>query len=139
MRAPIWLYRARLGFLFGSRLLLLEHVGRTSGARRYVVLEVVGRPEKGCYVVVSGFGERSQWFRNLRAHPRARVWSGARGPVEVDARVLDADETAAALHAYVAAHPRAWQTMKPALENTLGAPIDDRGTGLPMVELRTRA
>ncbi|HTM84573.1 MAG TPA: nitroreductase family deazaflavin-dependent oxidoreductase, partial [Mycobacterium sp.] len=39
MRAPIWLYRARLGALLGSRLLMLEHRGRTSGARRYVVLE----------------------------------------------------------------------------------------------------
>jgi hypothetical protein len=35
MRAPIWLYRARLGFLFGSRTLMLEHIGRKSGARRY--------------------------------------------------------------------------------------------------------
>lgn len=46
MRAPIWLYRARLGFLFGSRMLLLEHTGRRSGARRYVVLEVIDPPEK---------------------------------------------------------------------------------------------
>jgi hypothetical protein len=27
MRAPIWLYRARLGFLFRSRMLMLEHIG----------------------------------------------------------------------------------------------------------------
>jgi hypothetical protein len=25
VRAPVWLYRARLGFVFGSRLLMLEH------------------------------------------------------------------------------------------------------------------
>lgn len=29
-RAPIWLYRAGLGFVFGSRILMLEHVGRRS-------------------------------------------------------------------------------------------------------------
>lgn len=136
MRAPIWLYRARLGFLFGSRMLLLEHTGRRSGARRYVVLEVIDPPEKNCYVVVSGFGDRSQWFRNLRADPRARVWVRHHGPADAMARTLDPDETAAALHSYITAHPRAWQTMKPAIENTLGAPIDDRGTGLPMVMLR---
>lgn len=28
MRAPIWLYRARLGGLLGGRLLMLEHIGR---------------------------------------------------------------------------------------------------------------
>lgn len=32
VRAPIWLFRARLGGLFGSRLLMLEHVGRSPGA-----------------------------------------------------------------------------------------------------------
>jgi hypothetical protein len=35
VRAPIWLYRLRLGFLFGRRMLLLEHIGRKSGARRW--------------------------------------------------------------------------------------------------------
>jgi hypothetical protein len=44
VRAPIGLYRARVGFLFGSRLLMLEHLGRKSGARHYVVLEVVAHP-----------------------------------------------------------------------------------------------
>ena len=33
MRASA-LYRARLGFLLGSRALMLEHAGRKSGARR---------------------------------------------------------------------------------------------------------
>lgn len=51
VRAPIGLYRAHLGFLFGSRLLMLEHTGRKSGTRRYVVLEVVGHPRPGTYVV----------------------------------------------------------------------------------------
>jgi hypothetical protein len=32
VRVPVGLYRARLGFLFGSRLLMLEHTGRKSGA-----------------------------------------------------------------------------------------------------------
>jgi hypothetical protein len=44
VRAPIWLYRHGLGWLFGSRLLMLEHVGRKSGQPRYVVLEVIGHP-----------------------------------------------------------------------------------------------
>ncbi|HLS79672.1 MAG TPA: nitroreductase family deazaflavin-dependent oxidoreductase, partial [Nocardia sp.] len=44
VRAPIWAFRARLGFLFGGRLLLLEHTGRTSGKARYVALETVDRP-----------------------------------------------------------------------------------------------
>ena len=41
VRAPIWLYRAGLGFVFGSRFLLLQHRGRRTGQVRQVMLEVV--------------------------------------------------------------------------------------------------
>jgi hypothetical protein len=81
VRVPVGLYRARLGFLLGPRLLMLEHTGRKSGARRHVVLEVVGHPQPGSYVVVSGFGDRAQWFRNVRADPRVRVFAGRCPPL----------------------------------------------------------
>ena len=133
VRAPIWLYRARLGFVFGSRLLMLEHVGRTSGARRYVVLEVVARPRPCTYVVASGFGTRAQWFCNVRANPRVRVYAGGRRPAPATARLLTSDETAAALAAYAAGHPRAWAALRPVFETTLGARISGQGTSLPMI------
>ena len=69
MRAPIWIYQARLGFLFGSRLLMLEHIGRRTSARRYVVLEVIEHQPPDTYVVISGFGDRAQWFRNVLDNP----------------------------------------------------------------------
>ena len=49
VRAPIAIYRARLGFIFGSRLLMLEHTGRKTGARRYVGVcdTYVGVPHLG--------------------------------------------------------------------------------------------
>ena len=39
-RIPIHVYRLRLGRLVGSRLLLLNHIGRVSGKPRRTVLEV---------------------------------------------------------------------------------------------------
>ncbi len=132
IRLPIGIYRARLGFVFGRRLLMLEHVGRRSGARRYVVLEVVDHPGAGRYVVASGFGRRAQWFRNVEAEPRVRVWVAGRGPTPATARVLTTAEAEAALGSYAKRHPRAWRTMKPIMENTLGAAVAE----LPMVELR---
>jgi deazaflavin-dependent oxidoreductase (nitroreductase family) len=135
VRAPIWLYRARLGFLFGSRLIMLEHTGRKTGARRYAVLEVVARPRPGTYVIASGFGARSQWFRNVRANPEVRIYIGARRPASATARLLNSEETSAALTAYAASHPRAWATLKPVFEATLGARIDNEGTSLPMIAL----
>lgn len=137
VRTPVWLYRAGLGFLFGSRLLMLEHTGRKTGARRYVVLEVVGRPGPGTYLVVSGFGARAQWFRNVRADPRVRVWLGSRRPVAATARLLDRDQATAVLAAYAAAHPRTWARVRPVLEDTLGARIGDDGAGLPVVVFDT--
>jgi len=135
VRSPIWLYRARLGFVFGSRLLMLEHVGRTSGHRRYVVLEVIARPAPGRYVVASGFGERAQWYRNVSANPRVRIYRGSRRPVSATATVLTGEQATDALASYAAAHPRAWRTLKPVFEATLGAEIGERATTLPLVAL----
>jgi deazaflavin-dependent oxidoreductase (nitroreductase family) len=136
MRAPIWLYRARLGFLFGSRTLMLEHVGRKSGARRYVVLEVVDHPAPDTYVVASGFGGHAQWFRNLTANPRVRISITGHGPRPATARRLPTAEADAVLADYVSRHPRAWARFKNVLENTLGTAISEHDTPLPMVELR---
>ena len=136
MRAPIRLYQARLGFLFGSRTLMLEHAGRKTGARRFVVLEVVGHPAPGTYVVASGFGERAQWFRNLMANPRVRVSVAGHGPRAATARRLPTAEADAVLADYVSRHPRAWARFKNVLENTLGTAISEHDTPLPMVELR---
>ncbi|ATA28351.1 hypothetical protein MLM_1785A [Mycobacterium lepraemurium] len=131
MRAPIWIYRARGGAVFGSRILLLEHIGRKSGAPRYAALEVVDHPSPDVYVVASGFGRKAQWFRNIRANPRVRVYAGSHPSRAATARVLDQAEADRALAAYRTRHPRAWQRMRPVLEERLGVPITDTGTPLP--------
>lgn len=139
VRAPIWLYRARLGAVLGSRLLMLEHVGRKSGHRRYAVLEVVDHPAPDRYVVVSGFGTRAQWFQNVEANPRVRVYRGSHKPAPAIAKRLDANASAAALNRYATAHPRSWGKLRPLLEETLGARIDEQVTDLPMVAIELLA
>lgn len=136
MRAPIWIYKARAGALFGSRLLMLEHIGRKSGEPRYVVLEVVSHSSPDTYVVASGFGRKAQWFRNIEANPRVRVYAGSHAPRPATARVVDQQEADRALATYLSRHRKAWEKMKPALEETLGVPITETNTPLPMVELR---
>lgn len=136
MRAPTWIYRARAGALFGSRILMLEHVGRKSGAPRYAVLEVVDHPTPDSYVVASGFGRKAQWFRNIRANPGVRVYVGSRAPRPATARVLDRQEVDRTLASYRGRHPRAWERFRPVLEETLGERITDTDSPLPMVELR---
>jgi deazaflavin-dependent oxidoreductase (nitroreductase family) len=131
VRSPVIVYRARMGLVFGPRMLMLEHTGRTTGTRRYVVLEIVGHPNPGTYVVVSGFGIKAQWYRNVRVNPRVRIWLGSHPPVAATARPLDRDEATTTLAVYAARHPRAWAAFKPILETTLGA----QPTTLPLIAL----
>jgi deazaflavin-dependent oxidoreductase (nitroreductase family) len=136
MRAPIWIYKARAGALLSSRVLMLEHIGRKSGARRYVVLEVIDRPTHDTFVIASGFGTKAQWFRNIAANPRVRVYVGGRAPAPATARILDQDEADRVLAGYRTKRPQAWARFKPVLEETLGEPITDTNTPLPLVELQ---
>ena len=135
VRAPITVYRLRLGWVFGSRLLMLQHRGRRSGKPRYVVLEVVDQPSPESWVVVAGFGARAQWLWNVREDSRVRVWFKGRAPRSALARELSAADRADVLSSYAARHPRSWHRLRPVLEETLEAPIDTDGTNLPMVAL----
>ena len=66
---------------------MLEHVGRKSGQKRYVVVEIVDHPSADRYVVVSGFGDRSEWYRNLEVNPQVRIYLASHKPVSAIARV----------------------------------------------------
>lgn len=136
MRAPIWIYRARLGGLLGSRMLMLEHIGRRTGVARQVVLEVFDHPATDTYVVASGFGDRAQWFRNVLANPAVRVSASGGSPAPAVARLLDRAQADRALAVYRGRHARAWARFKPVIEETLGEPVEDTDTALPMIELR---
>ncbi len=104
-RLPIHLYRGGLGPLFGGRLLLLIHTGRTSGRSREVVLEVVHR-EQGQWTVASGFGPEAQWYRNLRRTPAATIQFGRRYHPVV-AQFLSPEEGGQAMVEYARRRPRA--------------------------------
>jgi deazaflavin-dependent oxidoreductase (nitroreductase family) len=78
LRAPVHLYRWRLGWLLGHRILLLTHTGRRTGLRRQTVLEVVEYRKDGPeVVVVNGFGADSDWVRNIEATPHEEVTVGS--------------------------------------------------------------
>ncbi len=132
VRLPIWLYRARLGWVCGSRLIMLEHVGRRSGTRRYVVLEVVEHLSRDEYVVVSGFGLKAQWYRNIRANPKVRISSGFRRDRVAMAIPLTNRESADTLRRYAARHPTAWANLRATIEAAAGQPVQE----LPMVRLQ---
>jgi deazaflavin-dependent oxidoreductase (nitroreductase family) len=77
LRLPIWLYRLHLGWLLGERFLLLTHTGRHTGKPRQTVIEVVKHDrERADFYVVSGWGPRADWYRNIHAQPQVLVQAG---------------------------------------------------------------
>ncbi|MDX2682649.1 nitroreductase family deazaflavin-dependent oxidoreductase [Streptomyces soliscabiei] len=120
-RTPVLLFRAGLGPVVGRRFLLLQHVGRRTGLDRRTVLEVVAHeaPNRS-WTVAAGFGPRSDWFRNLRAHPKTVIQSGNRHHA-VTAHFLAPDDGADIMADYARHHPRTARR----LCAFLGLPADD--------------
>lgn len=110
-RIPIWFYRAGLGRLLGSRFLELTHIGRKTGLARRAVLEVVRYDEKtGIYYIAAGFGEGSDWYKNILANPRVEVRSGGKH-VQAIAVSLSEQEAGDELVNYARRHPTAFDQL----------------------------
>ncbi|MGB4135816.1 MAG: nitroreductase family deazaflavin-dependent oxidoreductase [Microbacterium sp.] len=130
VRLPIALYRAGFGWVFGRRLVMIEHLGRSSHEPRYVVVEVVER-ERDVIRVASGFGGTAQWYRNLKANGVAYLSTGRARRVPAAVRMLDATESAELLKGYAAAHPEAWRRLSAAMDFAAGGVAE-----IPIVEFR---
>ena len=100
-RTPGLLFDIGLGRLVGHRFLQLTHRGRSSGRIYRTVLEVMSYdPSNHESVVLSGWGERADWCRNIRATPALEV-SIAGGKYLPVQRFLDSGEFYARLQGYV--------------------------------------
>ena len=128
VRLPIPLYRASLGWLLGDRFLMLEHLGRKSGRRRFVVLEVLAQ-ERNMVRVVSGLGPGAEWYRNLQANGVAYISIGRFRRVRARVRFLDEEGSAERLREYARHHPTAWRHLYAAIGVAQGRTPD-----IPVVE-----
>ena len=140
-RIPIHLYRRGLGWLFGSRLLLLNHIGRVSGKPRQTILEVAER-DGDSYVVASGWGLTAAWYRNILHTPDVTIQVGTR-TIPVTAVPLDKEEGAQVFVRYGSRHRTAAKYMLP---RVLGLSVDgsdadfrEVGQHLPFVRFVPRA
>jgi deazaflavin-dependent oxidoreductase (nitroreductase family) len=133
LRAPIGFYRIGLGRLLGRRFLLLEHIGRRSGTRRQTVLEVVERDEE-VPVVASGWGEGSDWVKNITANPTVHVTMAGR-LFDAEAVRLDTPEAARVLDDYRKAHPRAARRIGQAIGVSLTSDPGKAASVLPLFRL----
>lgn len=75
MKAPKYVYRGWLGEPFRWRhIMKLTTTGRRSGKPRTTLVSYL--PLHGRYVVFSGWGTRSLWYRNLLADPSVTIQVG---------------------------------------------------------------
>jgi deazaflavin-dependent oxidoreductase (nitroreductase family) len=111
LRLPIWLYRWHLGWLLGERFLLLTHIGRNSGLPRQAVIEVVAHDkDKDTYFVVSGWGEKSDWYQNIRKTPLVNVQVAGR-KFRAEAEFFLIEKAIPILETYAQEHPVAFREL----------------------------
>lgn len=140
LHAPVWVFRARLGFLMGKRIVMLEHIGRRSGKLRQTPLEVVHR-DGDTYVICSGTGPNADWYRNIKSRPAEGLWVGSTR-YEVEQRFLEDSEAATVFAGYEQRHPKAATKLMDMMGVSHDGTHDSRVAmvaKIPMVELRIRA
>lgn len=104
-RLPILFFRIRLGWLLGSHFLLLNHIGRKSGLPRQAVLEFIRHDKMSdTYFVIAGWGEKSDWFRNVQKVPQVTIEVGCRR-LETVAECLPAQEAEREILTYARRFP----------------------------------
>lgn len=103
---PLYLYRWHLGWLVGQHQKVMAHLGRKTGCRRQTGLEVVHYdPATQECIVVAAWGEQSDWYRNIQAHPVLEVQVGSTRYPPIQ-RILTFEETWVLLNEYQRHHPR---------------------------------
>jgi deazaflavin-dependent oxidoreductase (nitroreductase family) len=140
LRAPILLYRLRLGWLLTGHFLMLTTTGRKSGRPHYAVVEVVmyNNPTD-TYYIVSGWGRGSDWYRNIRKYPQVRVDVGFRRFQSL-AQLTSEEQTERVLYDYAQRFPAAFKQIAKTLTGEVLTGTQDEcariAKSAPMVSLR---
>jgi deazaflavin-dependent oxidoreductase (nitroreductase family) len=144
-RAPVYVYRWKCGWLLGHRFLLLIHMGRRTGRRRYTVLEIVEYRKDGPEaVVMSAFGRSAHWLRNIEATPGPEIIIGAHRFTAAH-RFLDKDEAVGVIAGYEQRNRFIAPVIRAVLRRLLGWRYDGSSRArrhlvqqLPLVAFRPR-
>jgi deazaflavin-dependent oxidoreductase (nitroreductase family) len=92
---PVQLWRLGLGPILGHNMVLISHTGRKTGLPRRTMTEL--HVVDGHQYAPSGFGRRSQWYRNIEVDPRVTIQTASGAQSASAVRVTDDDELLALL------------------------------------------
>ncbi len=114
-KGPLVLRRLGLGGLIPKNVLILTTKGRRTGLPRSTPMEFSQGPEEDVYLVMSGWGGHTDWYRNVSAEPKVKVWMGGRAWDAIAERVPD-EEVARLIRELADAEPSAvnmWSRWSP--------------------------
>jgi deazaflavin-dependent oxidoreductase (nitroreductase family) len=118
-KLPILAYRTGMGFFLGKRFIYVEHVGRKSGLTRRSVLEVIRYDkEKDIFYIASGYGTKSDWFKNIKKTPDVKIQVGMR-KANTHVEFLSEDRTEEEILDYAHRHPTAIKQLAKLIGYTL--------------------
>ena len=105
MRMPRPLHHRGWGWMLDHFFLLITHQGRKTGKRRETVAMALAHvADTREAVVCSAWGPRTEWIRNLRAHPALQIQIGRESYVP-EQRFLSEDESVAVAVEFRRRHP----------------------------------
>jgi deazaflavin-dependent oxidoreductase (nitroreductase family) len=99
LRSPLYLYQVGLGWMLRPfPVLIVTTQGRSSGLPRHVILEYRRHGSK--LYLISGWGERPQWYKNLVAQPVVTIQLNGQVYKATASTVTDAGEAMRALYMF---------------------------------------
>jgi deazaflavin-dependent oxidoreductase (nitroreductase family) len=104
-RLPLKAYQRNVGPAVGRTFLAFTHVGRKTGRPHDTVAMVLRCDEAtGEAVIVAGWGPRTDWYRNLQAHPAVKAHLGGQ-TFTPQQRFLSAEEAFDVARQFRREHP----------------------------------
>ena len=110
LHLPTWLYRLHLGGLLGHRFLMLLHTGRVTGRTHRTVVEVVSHEGSLTFYVVSGWGRKADWYRNIHQQPEVRIRVGSRS-MQARAQDVATQKAVGIMQEYTNRYPLAFKEL----------------------------
>ncbi|MEP6986521.1 MAG: nitroreductase family deazaflavin-dependent oxidoreductase [Chloroflexota bacterium] len=127
LRMPLTLFRLGLGDLLNvMRLLILTTRGRKSGQARHVAVEYRRHGSK--IYVISGWGERPDWYQNLLADPLVTIQLGRQSLSALADKVTDPAEALRAVNLFRRDAPTRYDAV-------LGRLVDDEISGFKLPDV----
>lgn len=101
-KTPTLLYRLGLGKLFGNYVLILSTTGRKTQKTHRTPVEYF--LHEGRYYIIRGFGEQTDWYKNISANPLVTLQNGYER-ICAEARSPQTDEEWEAVYLYITRSP----------------------------------